>query len=158
MLNISFGVWIDTFSCLRKCCSILSYLQLQVRLSCPLPPKDFSEQTVLWSFFSGFIYTWKLLGCKQIIKTGLLSPLFPSHHSSCSLILYNSFVLVLVQAHKTPRHCFYLSSVLRKSVNYLEFLNNAFCLVWKAILLIFPQTLPSLSTGLTLCCFFMVPK
>lgn len=40
-------------------------------------------------------------------------------------------------------------------MHYLEFLNNAFYPIWKAvILLIIPQPLPSLSTGLTLCYFF----
>lgn len=43
---------------------------------------------------------------------------------------------------------------MRKSEYYLQFLNNAFCLVWRAIVLILPQPLPSLSTGLTLYWFF----
>lgn len=43
-------------------------------------------------------------------------------------------------------------------MHYLEFLNKAFCPVWKAILFIIPQPLPSLSTGLTLCCFIIGSK
>lgn len=39
-------------------------------------------------------------------------------------------------------------------MHYLEFLNNAFSSVWQAILLIIPQPLPSLSTGLIMCWFF----